>query len=102
MREEMIQVRTRREEALTPLRERSLELKEKLKLVESQLESTHFYRERRSQSRLDLDSPSATNGGGHFLMSQSSSEHSRIAEAGEENGEDFSPSSPPPYSPFGQ
>ena len=94
----MVTIRTRREEALTPLRERSLELKEKLKLVESQLESTHFYRERRSQSRLDLD---GSGNGGHFLMSQSSSEHSRIGEAGEEN-EDFSPSSPPPYSPFGQ
>eukprot|EP00095_Tigriopus_kingsejongensis_P006704 maker-scaffold25_size650667-snap-gene-3.24 protein:Tk06704 transcript:maker-scaffold25_size650667-snap-gene-3.24-mRNA-1 annotation:"hypothetical protein TRIADDRAFT_21397" len=85
MKEEMVQIRLRREDRTTPLKLRGEELKEKLKLVESQLESTHLLRERRSQSRLELDN----------LNGNPASNPSYMTEI---SHEDYPPSSPPPYS----
>ena len=70
--DELERVHAKREEQILPLRDRGVELKEKLKLVESQLESTAL--SNRSFSRLDL-------------------------RAGNQQIEDYSPSSPPPYFP---
>ncbi|TRY61880.1 hypothetical protein TCAL_03174 [Tigriopus californicus] len=88
MKEEMVQVRIRREERLAPLKDRSEHLKEQLKLVESQLDSTFVLRERRSQSRIELDNLNGNLSTSPQFMSQQTL------------NEDYMPSSPPPYSPY--
>lgn len=87
MKEEMIQIRIRRDERVTPLKNRSEHLKEKLKLVESQLDSTQGLRERRSQSHIDVDNLNGNLSSNPYYMSQKSLD-------------EYTPSSPPPYSPY--